>query len=121
MAVITESALNAMYTERKTSFSRRPILDRVIVREIPLEDYYEQSSDVNLPLDNKHIKIRSDRGIVVSVSRTAGEEVAVGDTVFFDELALNDPIYLNPADRNRHDLPKYWLIRVGDLKGVQVA
>ena len=102
------------------AFPRKPLLDRIIVREIPIADYYEQS-DITIPLDNAHIKERSDRGVVVSVSRQVeqGGEVAVGDTVFYDEFCLCDPVYLNPAHKNRTDLPKYWQMRLADLKGVK--
>jgi co-chaperonin GroES (HSP10) len=97
-------------------------MDRVIVREIPIQEYYEQPQGVDIDLDNVHIKERSDRGVVVAVSRQVeqGGDIAVGDTVYFDEFALSDPVFLNPAHKLRHDLPKYWQIRVGDLKGVEV-
>ena len=104
-------------------FPRKPVLDRIYVREIPIAEYYEQPEGIDIDLDNKHIKERSDRGVVVAVSKqveSAGE-VAVGDTVYFDEFATTDPIYLNPAHRLRNDLPKYYQIRVADLKGVDVG
>jgi co-chaperonin GroES (HSP10) len=105
------------------NFPRRPVLDRIIVREIPIEDFYEQPEGVQIDLSNAHIKERSDRGEVIAVSRSVGTdgEVSVGDTVFFDEFCLCDPIYLNPAHKNRTDLPKYWQMRVADLKGVEVT
>ncbi len=103
-------------------FPRRPLLDRIIVREIPIEQYYEQG-EIAVDLKNAHIKERSDRGEVVAISRQVGEqgEVRVGDIVFFDEFCLCDPVYLNPADKNKPELPKYWQMRIADLKGVQVA
>lgn len=103
------------------SFPRKPLLDRIIVREIPIAEYYEQPEGVTIDLDNSNIKERSDRGEVVAISRAVreGGEVAVGDTVFFDEFCMCDPVYLNPAHKNRSDLPKYWQIRLADLKGVQ--
>jgi co-chaperonin GroES (HSP10) len=101
-------------------FSRKPLLDRIIVREIPLADYYEQPEGVEIDLEHTAIKERSDRGVVVAVSDKV-DDVAVGDTVFFDEYAMSDPVFLNPAHKNRHDLAKYWQIRVGDLKGVAVG
>ncbi len=100
------------------TFSIRPLFDRVIVREIPIEDYYEQG-EIKIDLDNAHIKERSDRGVVVAAGKQV-QEVVIGDTVQFDEYCLTDPIYLNPAHKNRHDLPRYWQIRVPDLKGVRV-
>ncbi len=107
-------------TTFKRDFPRRPLMDKVIVREIPLKEYYQQPEGVTVDLDNSNIRERSDRGEVVAISMKVGEsgEVKVGDTVFFDEFCLCDPVYLNPADKNRPDLPKYWQMRVADLKGV---
>jgi co-chaperonin GroES (HSP10) len=109
-------------------FPRKPLLDRVIVREIPIADYYEQPEGFAMDLDNAHIKERSDRGVVVAVGDcvplgnvTLPMPVVVGDIVFFDEFALTDPVYLNPGHRLRHDLPKYFAMRVADLKGIDVA
>jgi hypothetical protein len=47
--------------------------------------------------------------------------VAVGDIVYFDEFALSDPVLLNPSHKMRHDLPKYFQMRVADLKGIDVV
>src|SRR5271163_1103629 len=106
-------------------FPRKPILDRIIAREIPIAEYYEQPEGVDIDLDNKHIKERSDRGVVVAVGDcvtlgnvTLPMPVVVDDIVFFDEFALTDPVYLNPAHKNRVDLPRYFQIRVADLKGI---
>jgi co-chaperonin GroES (HSP10) len=108
-------------------FPRKPILDRIIVSEIPIAEYYEQPEGVDIDLDNKHIKERSDRGVVVAVGDcvplgnvTLPMPVVVDDIVFFDEFALTDPVYLNPAHKNRNDLPRYFQIRVADLKGIDV-
>ena len=108
-------------------FPRKPLLDRIIVREIPISEYYEQPEGVDIDLDNAHIKERSDRGVVVAVGDcvpvgavTLPMPVVVDDIVFFDEFALTDPIYLNPAHKHRHDLPKYFQMRIADLKGVDV-
>jgi co-chaperonin GroES (HSP10) len=107
-------------------FPRKPLLDRIIVRERPIEEIYE-GSDLELSLDDARRKDRSDRGFVVAVGDCVPiggvilpMPVQVGDTVFFDEYALSDPVYLNPADKHKADLPKYWQMRVGDLKGVEV-
>ena len=104
-------------------FPRRPLLDRIIVREIPIEEFYQQPQGVEIDLSNAHIKERSDRGVVVAISQKVSleGELNVGDTVFFDEFCMCDPVFLNPADKNRSDLPKYWQMRLADLKGVQVA
>lgn len=102
------------------TFPIRPLFDRVIVREIPIEDYYEKTELVNDDLlGNSFVKERSDRGVVVAAGRNV-EEVQVGDVVQYDEYCLSDPIFLNPAHKNRTDLPKYWQIRVPDLKGVRI-
>ncbi len=101
-------------------FPRKPLFDRVIVREIPIAEYYEQPEGFSVDLDNAHIKERTDRGVVVAIG-TIPMPVNVGDTVFFDEFSLCDPVYLNPSHRNRSDLPKYWQMRVQDLKGVEVT
>lgn len=101
------------------TFPRKPLLDRIIVYEIPIEEYYEQPENVQIELTNAHIKERSDRGMVVAVSDKV-DDVKVGDVVFFDEFAMSDPVYLNPAHRMRSDLPCYWQMRVGDLKGVEI-
>ena len=101
------------------TFPIRPLFDRVIVREIPIEDYYEKTELMNdALLNDSRVKERSDRGVVVAIGKTV-EEVQVGDTVQYDEYCLSDPIFLNPAHKNRPDLPKYWQIRVHDLKGVR--
>lgn len=102
------------------SFPRRPVLDRIIVREIPIEEFYEQPKGVDVDLSNAHIKERSDRGEVVAVSNKV-DDVKVGDVVFYDEFCLCDPVYLNPAHKNRSDLPRFWQMRVADLKGISCA
>ena len=108
-------------------FPRKPLLDRIIVREIPITEFYEQPDRIEIDLDNSHIKERSDRGVVVAVGDcvpmgavTLPMPVVVDDVVFFDEFALSDPVYLNPAHKNRNDLPKYFQMRVSDLKGIDV-
>ena len=125
MASSIAEALEASGLKTLTVFPRKPFLDRVIVREIPLAEIY-QASNLELPLDDSRRKDRSDRGIVVAVGDCVPMggvllpmPVSVGQTVFFDEYALTDPVYILPSDKNKHDLPRYWQIRVGDLKGVQ--
>lgn len=109
-------------------FPWKPILDKIIVREIPLEEYFQQSENVQIPLDDSRIKERSDRGIVVAIGEGIplgnlflAMPVAVGDMVKFDEFCQYDPFYLEPADKYRNDIPKYWEMRVGDIKGINVA
>jgi co-chaperonin GroES (HSP10) len=121
-----EKAAPQLAAALSTPFPRKPFLDRVIVRETPLAEIYE-ASNLELPLDDARRKDRSDRGIVVAV----GDFVPMGGVVlpmpvkvdaevYFDEYALTDPVYLLPSDKYRHDLPRYWQIRVGDLKGEKV-
>ena len=99
-------------------FPIKPLLDRVIVREIPVKEYFRVDELVSSELlDNSNIKALSDRGIVEAVGSKV-EDVKPGDTVMFDEFARNDEIYLNPADKNRSDLPRYFRIREADLQGV---
>ena len=99
-------------------FPIKPLLDRVIVREIPVKEYFRVDELVSSELlDNSNIKALSDRGVVEAVGSKV-EDVKPGDTVMFDEFARNDEIYLNPADKNRSDLPRYFRIREADLQGV---
>lgn len=108
-------------------FPRKPLLDRIIVQEIPVKEFYRQSGDVLVDLDNSNVKILSDRGRVVAVGDFVSiggavqpMPVVVGDIVYYDEFAMCDPVYLNPADKNDPNLPKFWQMRVADLKGVDV-
>lgn len=109
------------------AFPLKPLLDRVIVREIPVKEYFRVDDfSKHIDLDNENIKVLSDRGVVEAVGQNAALHVCVGDIVMFDEFARNDEIYLNPADKHRPDtgdaaLPKYFQIRVADLKGIDVA
>ena len=84
-----------------------------------------QQGAVSIPLDNAHIRVRSDRGIVKAVGDCVvmGQQVLEmpvqpGDEVFFDEMAYAGRIYLDPHDQYRNDMPVYLEIRVGDLLGV---
>lgn len=109
------------------SFPRKPFLDRVIVRVTPLEELFEQGA-VTVPLESSHIKVKSDRGIVVSVgdcvvmgAAVLPMPVNVGDEVYFDDMAYAGRIYLEPHDQYKSDLPTYLEIRVGDLLGRKVT
>lgn len=108
-------------------FPRKPFLDRVIVRVTPLEELFQQG-DVEVPLESSHIKMKSDRGVVVAVGDCVvmgavvlPMPVAVGDEVYFDDMAYAGRIYLEPHDQYRADKPTYLEIRVGDLLGKKVA
>ena len=99
-------------------FPIKPLLDRVIVREIPVKEYFRVDELVSSELlERADVKALSDRGVVEAVGSKV-EDVKPGDTVMFDEFARNDEIYLNPADKNRSDLPRYFRIREADLQGV---
>lgn len=108
-------------------FPRKPFLDRVIVRVTPLEELFQQGN-VEVPLESSHIKMKSDRGVVVAVgdcvvmgAAVLKMPVAVGDEVYFDDMAYAGQIYLEPHDQYRADKPTYLEIRVGDLLGRKVA
>lgn len=106
-------------------FPRKPFLDRVIVQVTPLKEVFQQSSTIEIPLDDDRVKYRSDRGIVQAVGdgvAMAGVfiemPVQVGDEVFFDpDTAYAGRLYLLPSDQNRSDLPEYLELYVGDLLG----
>lgn len=100
------------------AFPLKPILDEVIVREIPLKEYFEFDKHITeAELDNENFKFLSDRGVVEAVGAGV-TAVQVGDVVQFNEFCRYNEIYLNPAHRNRTDLPHYFKIRVSDLDGV---
>jgi hypothetical protein len=99
-------------------FPIQPLLNEVIVREIPVKDYFRVDEySKHIDLDNSNIKVISNRGEVVAVSSTV-QQVKIGDVVQFDEFCRYAEIYLNPADRYRSDLPHYFKMRVADLDGV---
>jgi co-chaperonin GroES (HSP10) len=106
-------------------FQRKPFLDRVIVQVTPIKEIFQQSSSIEIPLDDERVKYRSDRGIVKAVGdgvAMAGVfiemPVQVGDEVFLDpDTAYAGRIYLLPSDQNRSDLPEYLELYVGDLLG----
>jgi co-chaperonin GroES (HSP10) len=107
-------------------FPRKPFLDRVIIEVTPIEQLFQQGK-VSIPLDNAHVRVRSDRGIVKSVGDCVAMgqtimpmPVSVGDEVFFDEMAYAGRIFLDPHDQYRSDMPVYLEVRVGDLLGVIV-
>lgn len=106
-------------------FPRKPFLDRVIVQVTPIREIFQQSSEIEIPLDDQRVKYRSDRGIVQAVGdgvAMAGVfiemPVEVGDEVFFDpDTAYAGRLFLLPSDQNRSDLPEYLELYVGDLLG----
>lgn len=98
-------------------FAIQPLFDRVIVREIPIEDYFSDKEKELLPLDDARMKLRTRRGVVVAVGRDV-KEVLVDLTVLFEDTAMYDPIYLRAYDEVMPPEVKYWQIREGDLKGV---
>jgi hypothetical protein len=99
-------------------FPLQPILDEIIVREIPIREYFRVDEySKHIDLDNSNIKILSNRGEVVSVSQ-AVNGIKIGDHVQFNEFCRYAEIFLNPADKYRSDLPRYFKVRVSDLDGI---
>lgn len=101
------------------AFPIKPLFDRVIVREIPLEEYFTEEEKKLLPLDDARMKLRIRRGIVVAVGREV-KETAIDDVVQFEDTAMYDPVYLRAIDELFPKHVRYWQIREGDLKGVQL-
>jgi chaperonin GroES len=99
----------------------KPILDRVLVREILLENKIGQFDR------SEHYGRESDRGTVVAIGDGVAIggvllpiPVAVGDVVIMGEYG-RERLYLNPEDEFDKTLPKYFLIRCADLKGKALA
>src|SRR5579859_137067 len=72
----------------ETEFPRKPLLDRIIVREIPIEEYYEQPEGIAVDLQNAHISARSDRGVVVAV----GDCVPAGGVILPMPVKVDDVV-----------------------------
>ena len=100
-------------------FPIKPLFDRVIVREIPVDEYFTADESTLLPLDDARMKLRTRRGIVVSIGKDV-KEVAVDDTVLFEDTAMFDAVYLRAIDELMPKHTKYWQIREADLKGIQL-
>jgi co-chaperonin GroES (HSP10) len=107
-------------------FPRKPLFDKIIVRETPIEETFEQG-EIEIPLDDVRVKLRNREGVVVAVGDcvpmqgfTLPMPVEVGDTVYFEDTAMYEQVFSKAADEFRSGLPKYWQIRVHDLKGVAV-
>ncbi len=105
-------------------FFLRPILDRVIIREIPLSEVLEQRGNLAIPVDDARFKGFSDRGVIEAVGDGVPMggvmmpiSLKVGDTVVVSEFG-RDQIFKNPADKYDPSLPKYFVVRVADVKGV---
>lgn len=106
------------------NFPVQPLLDNVIVREHPAEDYRAKVTGI---LSTEKSMDKSLRGTVVAVGQgvpiggvMVPMPVSVGDVVLFTEYSLTDDarILLNPEDAYKPELPVYYRIRVADLKGV---
>jgi co-chaperonin GroES (HSP10) len=99
----------------------KPVLDRVLVREIPRE----KSKIVGTHLQaSEHYAKESDRAVVVAI----GDGVPmggvlmpipfqVGDVVHLGNRYSLEQIYLKPEDENDPSAPKYFLVRCADLLG----
>lgn len=105
----------------KMKFSIKPLLDNVIIREIPWKDFQLEMTGIATPENRRG---SADRGEVVAVGdgiAMAGVllpmPVKVGDIVQFGEYGL-DQVWEKPEDRYKPDLPKYYKVRVADLHGI---
>lgn len=101
----------------------KPILDRVLVREIPIETSKIIGTHIEA---SQHYQRESDRGVVVAVGDGVAMggvflpmPVQIGDTVIMGEYG-RDKVYMRPEDEFSTDksLPTYYLMRVADLKGI---
>lgn len=99
------------------AFPIKPLFDRVIVREIPVEEYFTEEESKLLPLDDARMKLRTRRGVVVSTGKDV-KEAQINQTVLFEDTAMYDPVYLRAIDELLPKQVRYWQIREGDLKGI---
>lgn len=98
-------------------FPLRPILDSIIIREIPLAEFIAKIGGVDVPIDDARFKRGSDRGEIVAIARNVTDELSIGDLVIVNEYGKR-AIYLNPADEFSPDAPKYFKVRVADIDSV---
>lgn len=101
------------------AFPIKPLFDRVIVREIPLEEYFTEEEKKLLPLEDARMKLRIRRGIVEAVGPDV-KQVTLARIVTFEDTAMYDPVYLRAIDELLPKHLRYWQIREGDLKGIQL-
>lgn len=103
------------------AFSIKPLLDNVIIREIPWKDFQLEITGVATPESRAG---KADRGEVVAVGDCipmAGVilpmSIKVGDVVQFGEYGL-DQVWEKPEDKFKPDVPTFWRVRVADLHGI---
>lgn len=109
------------------SFPFKPILDRVLVQEDPVEENQIISAGI---VKSQHFqKSRTYRGTVLSVGDGVpmggvllSIPVTPGDRVILGEYG-GERFYLKPEDELSTDkrAPIYWLYRVADIQGKFIA
>jgi co-chaperonin GroES (HSP10) len=121
MALILDSKLS--YTQVRF----RPVLDRILVEEIPLEE-----SRIVLPGG-----VKLERSERYTEKSDIGRVLAVGDGVPMGGILMpmpykvgqivkcseygRTPWYARPEDKNDKNVPKRYLIRVADTAGEQLV
>jgi co-chaperonin GroES (HSP10) len=126
MATITEllqGAVPALTIKPAASIAFRPVLDRILVEEIPLEE--------NRIVGPGGMKL--ERHASYSEKSDIGRVLAVGDGVPMGGILMpmpykpgmvvkcseygRTPWYAKPEDKNDKSIPKRYLIRVADTMG----
>lgn len=102
------------------AFPIKPLFDRVIVREIPVDDYFTDEEKKMLPLGDTRMKVRQYCGAVVAVGAESVSGVKVDDIVLYEDTRRYDQIFLRPIDEFRAPDVTYWQIYENDLKGVVI-
>jgi len=130
MASILESLdtaeLNKFALNLKAEVRFRPVLDRILVEEIPLEE-----SRIVLPGG-----VKLERSERYTEKSDIGRVLAVGDGVPMGGILMpmpykvgqivkcseygRTPWYARPEDKNDKNVPKRYLIRVADTAGEQL-
>lgn len=100
-------------------FPRRPLFDQIIVRHTPVASLLTDEDKKFLPLEHDKIQLRNHQGVVVAVSDQV-TNVSIGDVVHFEDTAMYVQVYARPADEYRSGLEKFFLMRVQDLRGVEI-
>lgn len=109
------------------SFPFKPVLDRVLVQEDPVQEnkVIGTTAQGNIVASQHYQKSRTYRGTVVATGTGVpmggvlmDMPFEVGDRVWLDEFG-GDRFYLNPEDEHSTDksAPIYWIYRVSDIKG----
>ena len=102
------------------TFPIKPLFDKVIVREIPVEQLFTEEDKKLMPFGHEQMKLRNRQGIVVAVGPDAEKHVQVEDRVYFEDTAMYEQVFVRPVDEFRKGIDTFWQLRVHDLKGVAV-